>query len=93
MRLGAVLDHLEAVRLGQRHDRIHVARHAARCTTMTALVFGVSTAEMVSAVMFCVLRSTSANTGRAPAVTAVDAEAMKVRGLTTTSSPARFPAP
>lgn len=59
----------------------------ARCTQITALVLGVSTARMVSAVMFCELASTSANTGVAPAVTTQEAEARKVRGVTTTSSP------
>ena len=41
----------------------------ARWTQMIARVRGVSTARMVSAVMFWLFASTSANTGVAPAVT------------------------
>ncbi|MNY51967.1 hypothetical protein D3C86_1876040 [compost metagenome] len=63
----------------------------ARCTQITARVRGVSTARMVSTVMFCESRSTSANTGTAPTLTMLETEARKVRGVTTTSSPAPMP--
>ena len=63
----------------------------ARWTTMMALVFGVSAALMVSALMFWLFKSTSANTGFAPAVTMQDAEAKKVREVTITSSPWPMP--
>ena len=54
---------------------------------MTALVFDVRTFEIESAVMLPVLISTSANTGIAPALITLETEAIKVRGVTTTSSP------
>ena len=63
----------------------------AKCTQSTALVAGVSAAATVSAVMFWLSRSTSANTGRAPTLTIAEAEARKVREVTTTSSPAPIP--
>ena len=56
-----------------------------------ALVLGDSTRAIVSAVMFWLLRSTSANTGVAPAVTMVEADARNVRGVVTTSSPGPMP--
>ena len=62
-----------------------------RWTQMTALVRSVITARMVSAVMFWLSGSTSANTGTAPAVTIEDAEARKVRGVVMTSSPGPMP--
>ena len=58
---------------------------------MMALVFGVKAALMVSALMFWLFKSTSANTGFAPAVTMQEAEARKVREATMTSSPAPMP--
>ena len=48
-----------------------------RWTQMTALVRAVSTARMVSAVMFWLSGATSAKTGTAPAVTMQEAEARK----------------
>src|SRR5690606_24539377 len=59
----------------------------ARCTQIIALVFGVSTAWMVSADVFCESSSTSAKSGFAPAVTIELADARKVREVTITSSP------
>ena len=53
-----------------------------------ALVFGVSTASIVRAEMFCESSSTSAKIGFAPAVTMELADAKKVREVTITSSPA-----
>ena len=51
-----------------------------------AFVFGVSTALMLSAVMFWLFKSISAKTGLAPAVMIQDTEARKVREVTITSS-------
>ena len=67
------------------------AGRPARWTTTTARVAGVSTASIVAAERFWVSRSTSANTGVAPAVTTEETEAMNDRGVTTTSSPAPMP--
>ncbi len=58
---------------------------------MMALVRGDSTARTVSGVMFWLSGSTSAKTGRAPHMTTVLADAMKLRGVTTTSSPGPMP--
>lgn len=63
----------------------------ARCTTTTPLVLGVSLALMVSAVMFWLSRSTSAKMATPPAIGTVEAEAMKLRGVTMTSSPGSNP--
>ena len=69
------------------------AGRPAWCTTTTARAAGVSTASIVAADSAWVSRSTSANTGLAPTVTIADAEAMNVRGVTTTSSPGPMPSP
>ena len=63
----------------------------AKCTQMTALVLSVMTAAILSAVIFPVASSTSAKTGVAPTLTTHEMLAMKVRGVTTTSSPAPIP--
>src|SRR5690554_749422 len=63
----------------------------ARCTHTMARVRGVITWRTVSGVMFWDSGQTSANTGTAPAVTILEADARKVRGVTTTSSPAPIP--
>ena len=58
-----------------------------RCTTDMALVRGVINGAMVAAVMAPESGSTSANTGLAPSRTALEAVAMKVRGVVINSSP------
>src|SRR5215470_7950559 len=58
----------------------------ARCTATMALVAGVQTARIVSALTFPELPSTSAQTGRAPSATAQLAEAINVRLAVMTSS-------
>ena len=63
------------------------AGHPARWTTMTARVRGVRTAAIDFAVMAWLSGSTSAKTGTPPAIGTQDAEATKLRGVTTTSSP------
>src|SRR5215471_6509470 len=65
--------------------------HPARWTATIALVAGVQTARIESAVMFPESRSTSAQTGRAPKVTAQLAEAINVRLAVITSSPGTTP--
>src|SRR5690554_7497214 len=63
----------------------------AKCTHTMARVRGVITLRTDSGVMFWDSGHTSANTGTAPAVTILEADARKVRGVTTTSSPAPIP--
>ena len=63
----------------------------AKWTQMIALVFGVSTLAMVTALRLPLSASTSANTGVAPALTTQEMLAIKVRGVTTTSSPGPIP--
>src|SRR5262249_54158565 len=65
--------------------------HPERCTGITALVAGVITARIVSALMFWDSGSTSAQTGIAPTATMQLAEAMNVRVDVTTSSPGPMP--
>src|SRR3546814_7670119 len=52
----------------------------ARWTATIALVRGVTTAEIVSAEILPLARSTSAKTGLAPALATQEIDAMKVRG-------------
>jgi hypothetical protein len=61
--------------------------HPARCTQMTARVWRVTACAMVRAERLPLSGSTSAKTGVAPALTTQDTLAMKVRGVTMTSSP------
>src|SRR3546814_20739518 len=63
----------------------------ARWTATIALVRGVTTAEIVSAEILPLARSTSAKTGLAPALATQEIDAMKVRGVTITSSSALPP--
>jgi len=58
---------------------------------MMALVRGVISGRMVSAVIFWLTGSTSAMTGVAPRMTMQEAEAMKVRLVVMTSSPGPIP--
>ena len=60
----------------------------AKCTQTIALVLAVSTAAIDSGVILPVASSTSAKTGVAPALTTDEILAIKVRGVTITSSPA-----
>jgi hypothetical protein len=60
---------------------------------MTARVRGDSAAEMVSAERPWVSGSTSAKTGTAPTSGTLLADAMKLRGVTITSSPGPTPRP
>ena len=60
---------------------------------MIALVFLVKTALIVADEMLPLFISTSAKTGVAPALITQDTDAIKVRGVTTTSSPGSTPRP
>ena len=63
----------------------------ARWTQRMARVRSLKVGAMVAALMFCETGSTSAKTGRAPRMATQLADAMKLRGVTTTSSPVPMP--